>query len=194
MPNVLVKKLDEQFLFENSEFQVTTDGVLSVHHSLPFKPHTVFAPGQWEAASNYEVEINKDVPGEDMFDEIADFMRAGHQQVPALALRAFTPERVQLYLDRVESELNETANGIAERDREEVVDGFLDIAYAAFTGALTVAGDQATREAWAAILKANTSKIDGTYGETVTDPVTGKILKPQGWKAPDIKGILERNS
>ncbi|MDK6943973.1 hypothetical protein QP251_13955, partial [Enterococcus faecalis] len=73
------------------------------------------------------------------------------------------------------------------------VDGFLDTAYVAITGAIRIAGVEKARECWEAIMRANTSKIDGTYGETITDPKTGKILKPKGWKAPDIKGILDRD-
>ena len=193
MANVLVQTKYKQCLFEGSEFQVTTDGVLSVHHSLPFKPHTVFAPGEWEAASNYEVEINKDVPGEDMFDEIAVFMQAGNQKVPEQPVEVFSVADSK-FIDRTADEVRETYEAFYEDNVPEGVDGFLDTAYVAITGAIHIAGVKKARECWEAIMRANTSKIDGTYGETVTDPGTGKILKPEGWKAPDIKGILERNS
>lgn len=196
MPNVVVSTPSGTRWFESCVPHVSDNGTLYVLPSGSYgiealiQALAIYPPNHWVSATS---GVLPEEEGE-FLTGIADFMRAGEQHVPELALRSFTPARIQLYLDRVESELDETANGIAEENREEVVDGFLDIAYAAFTGALTVAGEKATREAWAAILRANTSKIDGSLGPVRVDEITGKVLKPEGWKAPDIKGILERNS
>lgn len=192
MPNVLVQTEPEQYLFEKSVFQENYDGTLSVRYTGEHNTHTVFAAGEWKAVSVYETEIQNDVPGEDLFDEIALFMQAGNQTVPSRP-ELLVADDVSLYISRVREEVEETVDAFYLDTTAEVVDGFLDTAYVAITGAIRVAGVKKARECWEAILRANTSKIDGTYGETVTDPVTGKILKPEGWKAPDIKGILGRD-
>ena len=192
MSNVLVQTGSEQYLFEDSDFSVLDKGVLGICYTHADDYHTVFAPGEWKAVSIYETKIQNDVPGEDLFDEIALFMRAGSQAVPDFPTRGVPPE-VMAFVERTKDEIDETYTGWLINSPSEVVDGFLDTAYVAITGAIRVAGVKKARECWEAILRANTSKIDGTYGETVTDPKTGKILKPEGWKAPDIKGILGRD-
>lgn len=192
MPNVLVQTKDEQYLFEDSDFQITENGTVAVQYKDSLEYHTAFPPGEWKAVSVYETKIEKDVPGEDLFDEIALFMRAGGQPVPDSPTPG-APTDVTTFIERTQDELGETYDGWMMNNTAEVVDGFLDTAYVAITGAIRVAGVKKARECWEAILRANTSKIDGTYGETVTDPDTGKILKPEGWKAPDIKGILGRD-
>ncbi len=192
MPNVLVQTEPEQYLFEKSDFQVAEDGSLAVKDETSFEIHTVFASGEWKAVSIYETEIQNDVPGEDLFDEIALFMRAGNQVAPTKPAQG-VPADVACFIERVREEVKETSDAYFMDRQAEAVDGFLDTAYVAITGAIRIAGVKKARECWEAILRANTSKIDGTYGETVTDPVTGKILKPEGWKAPDIKGILGRD-
>ena len=192
MTNVLVQTEPEQYLFEDSDFRAGGDGSLAVQHETSFETHTVFAPGEWKAVSVYETKIQNDVSGEDLFDEIANFMRAGGQTVPDSPEKNVAVDLIT-YLSRVQEEVGETQEAWYQNNVPEAVDGFLDTAYVAITGAIRIAGVEKARECWEAILRANTSKIDGTYGETVTDPKTGKILKPKGWKAPDIKGILDRD-
>lgn len=143
-------------------------------------------------------------------NDISDFMLAGGQHVPGRPNWTPSPFEIDQYISRVESEVEETitatwggpedyvkAEATGETfnpipDVPEVVDGFLDIAYAAFTGALNVAGLEKTRACWEAIVDANLAKVDGRFGPAITDPESEKILKPIGWKAPDIEGILGR--
>lgn len=121
---------------------------------------------------------------------IAKFMEAGGQTVPdSLDLEVPVVE-MQQFCERTLDEVEETILALREANPAEVLDGFLDTAYAAFTGAIRFAGVASTEQAWEAIVRANESKIDGTYGPVVQDEETGKILKPEGWKAPDIEGIL----
>lgn len=123
-----------------------------------------------------------------MLEQIRDFMRAGNQSVPAIPRRDHHDQEFWEILARAYDEWEETR---CARNTAEALDGFLDIAYVAFTGALHVAGLKATEEAWELINRANTSKIDGTYGPTVTDPLTGKILKPEGFKHPNIQEVID---
>lgn len=125
---------------------------------------------------------------------VAKFMMLGGQTVPATPDWFISPEDIEQFLDRVDEEIAETYEaGVIVEDVErtaEIVDGFLDVAYAAMTGAIRVAGAAKANEAWEAIIQANLSKVDGSLGEVVRDPETGKIQKPEGWTAPDIEGIL----
>ena len=192
MTNTLVQTQDEQYLFEDSDFQISENGTLAIcYDNDDHEIHTVLPPGEWKAASIYETKIENKVPGEDLFDEIALFMRAGNQVVPHKPSSG-VPVDVAGFINRVREEVKETSDAYFTNNRAEAVDGFLDTAYVAITGAIRIAGVEKARECWEAIMRANTSKIDGTYGETVTDPDTGKILKPEGWTAPDIEGILGR--
>ena len=191
MPNVLVQTQDNQYLFDDSWFRINDEGVLAIVYTDSDGVHTAFPPGEWHAVSIYETKIENEVPGEDLFDEIALFMRAGNQIVPEAPAES-VPSALLDFIARVREEVRETESGWANNNRAEVVDVFLDTAYVAITGAIRIAGVEKARECWEAIMRANTSKIDGTYGETVTDPDTGKILKPEGWTAPDIGGILGR--
>lgn len=128
-----------------------------------------------------------------MITDIAAFMLAGGQRVPATAMKTLTEEDKDdlfYFQDRLLEEFTETNHAIGDDDVCEVVDGFLDAAYVAFTGALRVGGVAGVTRAWEAILRANTSKIDGSLGPVVRDEETGKILKPEGWTAPDIEEAL----
>lgn len=143
------------------------------------------------------------------FRMINEFMEEG-SQLPAVEYSTATPpaekERIMNeHLALCEEELRETEEAllllsVLREDREdrlrylaESVDGFLDLAYVAFTGAIRLVGAVKAKECWEAILDANDSKINGTLGEVITDPNTGKVLKPRGWKAPDLESILEED-
>lgn len=153
-------------------------------------PCAVYQQGHWYSVTD---GVRAEAPARpDMFSEIADFMRAGGQKVPAKPEKS-VPKDVDRFVDRVREEIIETTTAYFMTDKPEVVDGFLDTAYVALTGAIRVAGEKKARECWEAIMRANTSKIDGTYGPTVRDEHTGKILKPEGWTAPNIESILGRD-
>ena len=121
--------------------------------------------------------------------DVAKFMYLGGQTVPDDYDQDVLGE-LYAFTDRVEDELIETEDGIRADDGAEIVDGFLDTAYAAMTGAIRKAGAKKARLCWEAICDANLAKVDGRYGPVVRDENTGKILKPEGWTAPDIEGIL----
>lgn len=155
-------------------------------------PYAIYPQGRWLGISVIEDTQTEDEARPDMFSEIAEFMRAGGQKVPAKPEKS-VPKDVDRFVDRVREEVIETTTAYFMTDKPEVVDGFLDTAYVALTGAIRVAGEEKARECWEAIMRANTSKIDGTYGPTVRDEHTGKILKPEGWTAPNIESILGRD-
>lgn len=121
---------------------------------------------------------------------IAYFMREGGQSVPDDYDPHIPQYEVWEFLVRLHEELNEGYAAALNSEDAEAVDAFLDAAYVAFTGAVRIAGVEKTAVAWEAIIRANESKVDGSIGPKRQDPETGKILKPEGWTAPDIAGIL----
>lgn len=133
-------------------------------------------------------------------EAIASFMALGGQVVPDDVDRDITTEEICRFIDRVEEEIEETfdASGFhdpafriqAPVNHAEVLDGFIDAAYAALTGAIRVAGEEKAKAAWDAVVDANLSKVDGRYGPPIINPETGKIGKPEGWIAPDIEAII----
>lgn len=123
--------------------------------------------------------------------DVAKFMMLGGQTVPYDVDDNVTASEMGAFIARVVEEHNETCEGIYYDNEVEIVDGFLDIAYAAMTGAIRKAGATKAALAWEAILDANLAKVDGRHGPVVRNEETGKIEKPEGWTAPDIEKILQ---
>lgn len=79
--------------------------------------------------------------------------------------------------------------GAGHTEMVEAVDAFLDIAVVAYGGALEVAGIAATHRAADEVTRSNLAKI-GPDG-AVAKRADGKVMKPEGWTAPDIAGALD---
>lgn len=133
--------------------------------------------------------------------QVAQFMELGGQIVPVDVDFDIAPGEIAKFIDRVDEEIEETYDAADinsayegaqyEVNHAEVLDGFIDVAYAALTGAIRVAGLTKARVAWDLVVDANLSKVDGRYGPPIIDLVTGKIGKPEGWKAPDMQALIE---
>lgn len=123
------------------------------------------------------------------WDAVAAFMEAGGQVVGQddWSFR----ERCS-YQERVRSECRETWDAIVMGDGVEIADGYADTIYSAMTGLLNLAGREKAEAIFQAVVDANTSKVDGSLGP-VRRHENGKILKPEGFIAPNqkIKKILE---
>jgi predicted HAD superfamily Cof-like phosphohydrolase len=92
-------------------------------------------------------------------------------------------EIVDLRKRLVEEELSELIQALDTRDMIEVADGIADSIYVLIGMALSFGIPLA--EVWTEVQRTNMSKEGGS---TRAD---GKILKPEGWKPPDIAAILE---
>ncbi len=77
-----------------------------------------------------------------------------------------------------------------ERAEAAIIDGFIDLLYVTI-GSADCAGVKLD-EYWDEVQRANLSKVDGSLGPTQYNE-DGKIMKPPGWKPPDILGILRRH-
>ena len=103
--------------------------------------------------------------------------------VPIYATPHFPPtEEMKLRLDFILEEYIEMLTAVGNADLVEFADGLIDMIYT-IIGTMLVAGIPA-QEVWDEIQKTNMAKEPSVRRED------GKILKPEGWEPPDIRGIL----
>lgn len=125
---------------------------------------------------------------------VSRFMDLGGQYFPNDTDRQISVSQLAHFLGRIEEEVCETEDAIFLKpspDLPEILDGAIDTAYVAMTLAIRLVGPEKARDAWDAVVDANLAKVDGRHGPAIIDPNTGKIGKPEGWTAPDIKKIVE---
>lgn len=80
-------------------------------------------------------------------------------------------------------ELGETQNAFNLNNAPELIDGLIDLIVVA-AGTLDLLGVN-SRDAWIEVMKANMAKEVGTK-ETRPDSGGRDLIKPEGWKAPDM--------
>lgn len=117
-------------------------------------------------------------------NKIADFMELGGQIRKGETFDVASNEIFHI-LSFVVEEVNETVDAINDQDLAETLDGFVDIAYVALTGAIALVGRDKAIRAWEQVVDVNLSKVDGRFGPPIIDADTGKIKKPRGWQPPN---------
>lgn len=110
-------------------------------------------------------------------DDQTIFMRLGRQTV-----NEWNPEQAGRYMAHIEEEAREAKEAWEEGDYVKSVDGAVDAIVVAlgFLRSLAIDPDKA----WAIVLRANMSKVDGTLGPTVWRQ-DGQIGKPEGFIPPE---------
>ena len=88
-----------------------------------------------------------------------------------------------MYLGLIAEEYNELADAIAADDRVEQLDALVDILVVTM-GAIRAGGFDG-EGAWKEVMDTNFAKIDPVTGK-VRKREDGKVLKPEGWKAPEL--------
>jgi predicted HAD superfamily Cof-like phosphohydrolase len=120
----------------------------------------------------------------DWYQDIKDFhkevMGDNFFQHPHLPLPELKELRKQLILE----EVNETLKAMDENDLVEIADGIADSIVVLLGTAVTYGID--LRPVWDEVHRTNMAKKDGPIR------ADGKKLKPEGWKPPDIKKILDK--
>jgi predicted HAD superfamily Cof-like phosphohydrolase len=101
----------------------------------------------------------------------------------------FNNEQFTLYLNLIREEYNELFEANAEDDRLEMLDAMIDILVVTI-GAIHSMGADA-EGAWKEVMATNFNKIDKQSGR-VRKREDGKVLKPQGWVAPDLAPFVAR--
>ena len=127
------------------------------------------------------------------FRDQEKFMRACDQQVDGS-----TDDQYQMYLSLIKEEFKElqVARGLNDQgeqvnpvDEDETLDALIDILVVTI-GAIHSAGHDA-EGAWKEVMSTNFAKIDKETGK-VRKREDGKVLKPVGWVAPNLKPFLKK--
>ena len=93
----------------------------------------------------------------------------------------------KMYLDLIREEVGELEDAIADNDRIEQLDSLIDILVVTI-GAVRAGGMNA-EGAWKEVMDTNFAKIDPTTGKVIKRE-DGKVLKPEGWKAPELTNFI----
>jgi predicted HAD superfamily Cof-like phosphohydrolase len=118
------------------------------------------------------------------FRDQEKFMRACDQKTDAYAISQYN-----MYLNLIDEEHAELKQAVADDDMTEQLDALIDILVVTI-GAIHSAGFDG-EGAWKEVMSTNFAKIDRETGK-VRKREDGKVLKPQGWVAPDLKPFLQR--
>ena len=118
------------------------------------------------------------------FRDQEKFMKACGQSVAV-----YNEAQYKLYSDLIEEEFNdEFKTAVANNDRVEQLDALIDILVVTI-GAIHSGGFDA-EGAWKEVMNTNFAKIDSETGK-VRKREDGKVLKPLGWKAPELAQFIK---
>ena len=92
-----------------------------------------------------------------------------------------------MYLDLITEEYEELKEAVIANDRVEQLDALVDILVVTM-GAIRAAGWDG-EAAWKEVMDTNFAKIDPTTGKVIKRE-DGKVLKPEGWKAPQLAQFI----
>ena len=119
------------------------------------------------------------------FRDQEKFMRACDQSVDK-----FNELQYSMYIKLIDEEHQELLEATLSDDRVEQLDALIDILVVTI-GAIHSMGANA-EGAWKEVMKTNFAKIDRETGK-VRKREDGKVLKPVGWTAPDLKPFLNND-
>ena len=118
------------------------------------------------------------------FRDQEKFMRACSQSTDT-----FNKDQFNMYIGLIEEEADELAEAIAAHDQVETLDALIDILVVTI-GAIHSAGFDA-EGAWKEVMMTNFAKVDSETG-MVRKREDGKVLKPLGWRAPELAPFLKK--
>jgi predicted HAD superfamily Cof-like phosphohydrolase len=101
----------------------------------------------------------------------------------------FNQDQFNLYVSLIEEEANELADAITAHNKVETLDALIDILVVTIGAIHSVGAD--AEGAWKEVMMTNFAKIDSETGK-VRKREDGKVLKPQGWTAPDLEPYLTK--
>jgi len=100
-----------------------------------------------------------------------------------------SPENYKMYLGLIDEEYEELLEAVVNKDKVEQLDALVDILVVTM-GAIRAAGWDG-EAAWKEVMDTNFAKIDATTGK-VRKREDGKVLKPEGWKAPELSQFIDK--
>ena len=113
------------------------------------------------------------------FKDIDTFQTAC-DQAPSL-------DNYKMYITLIHEEVQELADAIQAADRVEQLDALVDILVVTM-GAIRAGGFDG-EGAWKEVMDTNFAKIDPDTGK-VRKREDGKVLKPEGWKPPELAQFI----
>jgi len=93
----------------------------------------------------------------------------------------------KMYLSLIDEEVGELVEAVAADDKVEQLDALIDILVVTM-GAIRTGGFDG-EAAWREVMDTNFAKIDPDTGK-VRKREDGKVLKPEGWKAPELAQFI----
>jgi predicted HAD superfamily Cof-like phosphohydrolase len=93
----------------------------------------------------------------------------------------------KMYLTLIDEEVSELEEAVMANDRVEQLDALVDILVVTM-GAIRAGGFDG-EGAWKEVMDTNFAKIDPDTGK-VRKREDGKVLKPEGWKAPELAQFI----
>ena len=111
------------------------------------------------------------------------FMRACNQTVGA-----WNESQFNLYTRLIQEEVDELWTANAAADPKECLDALIDILVVTVGAIHSLGADGAG--AWNEVMRTNFAKIDPATGR-VNKREDGKVLKPEGWKPPELDQFIQ---
>lgn len=93
----------------------------------------------------------------------------------------------EMYLDLIDEEYIELQKALRKHDTVEQLDALVDILVVTM-GAIRAAGFDG-EGAWKEVMNTNFAKINPETGKVIKRE-DGKVLKPEGWKAPELAPFI----
>jgi len=100
------------------------------------------------------------------------------------------PKKMAVRLKHLGEELHELRHGVAVGDEAEVIDALVDLVYVAL-GTAHLCGFPFMK-VWDAVHAANMKKIRAARACDSKRGSTFDVVKPKGWRKPDVARILRR--
>lgn len=119
-----------------------------------------------------------------IFRDQEKFMKACDQSVDK-----FNGTQFDMYCSLIEEEHEELKQALTDDNDVEILDALIDILVVTI-GAIHSAGMDA-EGAWKEVMRSNFAKIDKGTGK-VRKREDGKVLKPIGWKPPELRLYLSK--
>ena len=117
------------------------------------------------------------------FRDQEKFMKACDQKTDAYAISQY-----KMYLNLIDEEHDELKQAIADDNVTEQLDALIDILVVTIGAIHSMGADG--EGAWKEVMNTNFAKIDKKTGK-VRKREDGKVLKPVGWKAPELTQFIK---
>ena len=117
------------------------------------------------------------------FRDQEKFMKACDQKTDAYAISQY-----KMYLNLIDEEHDELKQAVADDNVTEQLDALIDILVVTIGAIHSMGADG--EGAWKEVMNTNFAKIDKKTGK-VRKREDGKVLKPVGWKAPELTQFIK---